>query len=146
MKTIFKYVLFINLISFLFFGCPLKYGKKWLNFYNGRYITEIIFVDINNEQNKYIIEHGYLYGWSEKVIGDFKFIYIKSENDLEGIFVINNEYKDKGCDYPVDIKIVEDIFELEYDESNLNIVAYFNYDENYLEMREKYFSEYNLKL
>ena len=142
MIKLFKYLIIINIFTFVFSGCWVNNKKKWLNFENGDYKAEIVIVDKKNNKNKFIIKPEYINGWSEAILGDFHYIFIKAENDLEGIFIVTNEYKERG-NFQINIKIVDNVFELEYDIDNLNIIGYYNYDENYFEMKKKFFIDYN---
>jgi len=169
MKNLLKYG-FILIMIFSLFGCKFIPNKKTLEFVNGSYLAKIIIIDNNKNKIEYKIEPKWVHMWSEDIIGDFKFIYIKNENDLEGIFIISNEYNKKSLpfdiipineytkkltdefendkiilSYDVIINMFEDIFEVKYNESKFNILSYFSYDENYLMNKEKYMREYSLE-
>jgi len=168
-----KYVLklgFMLLILFILTGCKFVFNKKTLQLENGNHATRILIIDSNNNKIEYNIEPRWTHIWFEDLIGDFNFIYINTENTLEGIFIISNKYKNKKLpydiimrseydkkhieeydtkeillSYDVNIRITEDSFELEYNETKFSILAYFSYDDDYIFYREKYFKEYNLE-
>jgi len=142
MKYFIRCLFLINILLLTFLGCKIN-NKKWLEFENGEYIAEILIIDKNNTQSKFNVEPEFTYGWSEDILGDFQFIFIKTEDNLEGIFIVSNEYKDRGT-FLIKIKIIDNAFELEYDINNLDVVGYFIYDENYSEIKSKYFMHYNL--
>ena len=169
MKKILKYG-FLLILFFILFGCRFIPKNKFLLFENGNFITKIVIIDDKENKYEYNIEPECGYGWSEDIIGDFKFIFIKTENDLEGIFIVSNEYKknifpydiislnkygkkiaeeyehDKILiNYDIDIKIIDEIFEIEYNNEKFNIFSFYNYNEDYLFHKEKYMKEYNYK-
>jgi len=164
MKYLLK-CLYIIIISFIFFSCKFIPINKFLSVEGGDFMVNIVTIDNKNIQYEDTIEPGWVKGWSEEKLGDFKFIYIKTENSLEGIFIISNKYKKKIIPYDIitlieytkriskinddnyyvimfpyniNIKINEDIFEIKYNDTNFNIQSYFNYDENYSYYKDKY--------
>ena len=95
---------------------------------------------------------------------------IKYENNLEGIFIISNNYSKKIIpydiysingyrkkvrddyekygkiiisDYEIIIKVVEYLFEIEYNDKNFTVLKYYSYDDNFSLYKEKYMKEYN---
>jgi hypothetical protein len=169
MKNLLRYGFTIILASISLFGCKFISNKKILEFENGGFITKIVIIDNNKKKTEYSIDSGWSHGWSEDIVGDFAFIYIRTENDIEGLFIVNNEYKkkllpydiislaeykkriiaeseyNKIMSYDISIKIVKNRFEIEYDDTKFNIVSYFSYNENYSNYKRKYIAEYNLK-
>jgi hypothetical protein len=170
MKYILKSI-FLVIISFIFFSCRFIPIDKFLFVENEKFTANIVVIDNKNNQYKDTIEPDWGKGWSEEILGDFKLIYIKTENSLEGLFIISNNYKKKIIPYdiitlhefakrmreinaeddnyykimsPYDIRIniTEDIIKIKYNETNFNIQSYFNYDENYSYYKEKYLKEY----
>ena len=159
------------LISSCFLFVPYKISnKKYLEIENGNFSTNVVIIDKSNKQHEFIIEPEWVYGWSEDLIGDFEFIHIKSGNDLEGIFIIQNNYKkkllpfdvlsreefdnkiiaeyDEGeriMSYDITIKIMDTEFEIIYDLSKFNVASFFSYQENYLMNKEIYMEEYSYK-
>jgi hypothetical protein len=150
------------------FGQPLLDNKKFLEFENGNSAAKIVIIDRNTNQYEYCIDPGWTYGWSEELIGDFIFIYIKCENNLEGIFIIENKYEARLLpfdiltieefdrkmiaehyenrrimSYDITIKIIDNRFEIIYDYEKFNISLYYNNEEGYFENKEKYMKEYN---
>jgi len=173
MKNILK-VVFILIISFVFFSCRITPVHKFLSVENGNSMANILVIDNKKNQYKDTIEQGWDKGWSDAILGDFRFVYIKTENSLGGIFIISNEYKKKIIPYdittyfefaqrmreinddednyhkimyPYDIKIIitENLFEIKYNDTKYKIQSYFNSDENYSYYKEKYFNEYGFK-
>jgi hypothetical protein len=170
MKNLLKYG-FILVMIFGLSGCKFIPNKKTLEFVNGGYPAKIIIIDNKKNKIEYKVEPEWGHMWSEDIIGDFKFIYIKNENDLEGIFIISNKYDKKLLpfdiipineyakrltdefvnnkmilSYGVVINIFDDIFEIKYNESKFNMLSYFSYDENYLMNKEKYMKEYDFEV
>jgi hypothetical protein len=170
MKYLLKCV-FLVIISFIFFGCRFIPINKFLSIENEKSTANIVVIDNKNNQYEDTIDPDWAKGWSEEILGDFKLVYIKTENSLEGIFIISNKYKKKMIPYdivtlnefskrmreisdeldnyhkimfPYDIKIkiIENIFEVEYNDINYDIQSYFNYDVNYSFYKEKYLKEY----
>jgi hypothetical protein len=139
-------------------------NKKNLEIINGESISEIMIIDKNKKQYVYNVEPEEYYGWTEDFIGDFRFIFIKTGSDIEGIFLITNNYRKKlflievitneeyrsninnyGIfdPYRVTIEIIQNKFEIKYDSTKFNVLSYFNYNENYLVKKKKYMIEYN---
>ena len=170
MNKIIKYI-FLLILIFMFFSCEFVQQSKFLSFKNGDFVTKIIIMDNSKNKHEYNVEPKWIHGWSENILGDFKFIYIKNENNLEGIFIISNEYNKKRIpfdiipknklgkmieeeyendkiiiSYDIFININEDIFEIEYNEIKFNILSYYSYDENFQFYKTKYMNEYNLKI
>jgi hypothetical protein len=171
MKKNFIYGFIILTMMSVLFGCRFIPINKFLTFTNGDYAARIVIIDENKKNNtkiEYNIEPKMGYGWSEDIIGDFDFIYIKTENNIEGIFIVKNQYKKKLIPYDIitigkysekissrieddqkilfydiNITIIEDKFEIEYDHEKYNIMHFSNYDENYLINKEEYMKEYN---
>jgi hypothetical protein len=171
MKHLLKCV-FIVIITFIFFGCKFIPINKFLSIENGKFTANVIIIDNKNVKYEDIIKPDWAQGWSEEILGDFRLVYIKTENALEGIFIISNVYKKKiipydiitikeytkrimensnkldnfnqemMSPYEIIIKITEDIFEIAYNDKEFNIQSYFNYDENYSYYNEKYLKEY----
>ena len=151
MKKILKYG-FVLIMVFTLFGCYRIDNEKFLEFENGDFAAKITIIDKNGNQIEYDIKPEWSYGWSEKLIGDFNFVNIKTENNVEGKFIINNKYRKKllpfdiiskndfdmkiiekyennreTISYKIIIKIVEDKFEIEYDDEKFDISSSFNY-------------------
>ena len=167
MKYILKYGFIVTLI-FIFFGCKFVPTSKELHFFNGNFTTKIIIIDRNNNKYEFDIEPEWVHMWSKDVIGDFSFIYIKTESELEGIFIISNNYNskksyeiisrkkylewtfseyyndDRVLLYEILIQPIENEFVIAYNDKYFFIQKYFSYDDNYLINKEKYFREYNL--
>ena len=100
MKYLIKCV-FILIISFMFFGCYYNPINKFLTIENENSTANIVFIDDKNNQYKDTINKGWDKGWSEAILGDFRLVYIKTENSLEGIFIISNKYKKKTSPYDI---------------------------------------------
>jgi hypothetical protein len=135
--------------------------EKYYIFENGDFESKIITVDRNNKINENIVDPR----WGISESGDFKIIYIKSENDIEGFLLINNifnkkyisrkeymnmtlevfdNYNNLNTPFHIDIKIIDDKFEIEYNKRIYSINAYFNYDQDYSINKEKYLKDYNV--
>ena len=169
-----KEIIFNGFLIFVvisnFFGCNYFKDKtpipniKNLEFINEKFKTKIIIIDKNKKQYEKNIEPEGYNGWTKDFIGDFQFIYIKTENNLEGILIISNNYKKKYFSfdiitkeefankikngmidpYRIIIEIKDNKFELKYDDTKYKIISYFNYNENYFINKEKYKIEYNI--
>jgi hypothetical protein len=152
------------------FGQFLLSTKKFLEIENGNFAIKIVIIDKNSKQYEYSINPGLNYGWSEDLIGDFRFIYIKSESNIEGIVIIENKYKEKLfpydiltkeeydrkmvskyyenkriMSYDITIKIINNKFEIVYDDTKFIIHLYYNDEEDYLKNKEKYMKEFDYK-
>jgi hypothetical protein len=170
MKNILRYE-FMAILVFTLFGCnfmsdkTLISNKKNFEFINGDYISKIIIFDKNKKQYEKNIEPESYHGWTEEFIGNFEFIYIQTENDIEAIFIVNNNFNKKLLffdiiskeelarkiidgifdPYRITIEIIDNKFEIKYDIKKYNVLCYFNYNENYLINKEKYMNEYNYR-
>jgi hypothetical protein len=100
MKYLIKCV-FILIIPFMFFGCNFNPINKFLTVENENSTANIVVIDDKNNQYKDTINKGWDKGWSEAILGDFELVYIKTENFLEGIFIISNKYKKKIIPYDI---------------------------------------------
>ena len=166
MKNLLRYG-FIILSSIFLFGCSFLPNEKFLEFWNGNFPSKVIVFDEKNKKNEFNIEPEWTHGWYKDTVGDFRFIYIKTENNVEGIFIINNKHKRKIIPYDImtmtqraktegyeiehnvtilsygiTIEIIEDRFHMEYNPAKYDIFAYFNYDEGYHNFKQKYMEEY----
>jgi len=159
-KNIFSFgILFCFIFSVL--SCIDTSMEKYYVFENGDFGSKIITVDRNNKINENIVDPRW--GFSES--SDFKIIYIKSENYIEGFLLVNNVYNKKyisrkeymnmtievfdnynnlNTPFHIDIKIIDDKIVIEYNNKIYSINTYFNYDQDYSINKEKYLKEYNI--
>ena len=111
----------IIIMAFTLFSCSYFSDKTFISneknfeFINSEYTANIIIVDKNNKQYEKIIDPKRYHGWTKDFIGDFRFIFIKTGNDIEGIFIINNKYKKKIFSFDI-------ISKEEYAEKKLIII------------------------
>jgi len=166
-----KLYILIVLSFTIFAGCSFIPVFKYLTFTNGDCETKIIIIDNQDNKHEFSIKPNWEYLWSEDEVGDFRFIYIITGNNLEGLFKITNRYN-KGIipfdiitknelgkrleyekenekiliSYDVNIAVIDNIFNLKYNEDKFNVFLVDNSAEDFLFYKEKYFKVYNLSL
>ena len=144
----------ISIFMFLFIRANI-YNRKFLEFINGDYLSKIVVMD----KNKNIVEYDIEPGWLKSLIGDFRFIYIQTENNLEKIFIIDKvktksiifdiiskkdrvTYNNIKCSGHIIIQIDSDNIEIEYDSTIYKIISYNSNDYDFLLEKEKYIKEF----
>jgi hypothetical protein len=167
MKKVLKYGFIIILIS-IFAACKFVPRNQGLLFENGDFSANVVVIDKTEKQSEmtiseFNIEAGWSQYWSDDLIGNFNFVHIKTEDGIEGIFIIDNELnetllpydimtlgdynkkltaEEENLSYEIIIRIVNDKFETKYDSKKFNVLTFYSYDENYELNKEKYMQEY----
>ena len=171
MKKAFGFFIFA-MFTFLVISCS-KMGNiyiipniKFFEYLNGDFNTKIIIIDKKKQQYEENIESGWFHGWTKDIIGDFEFIHIITENDMEGLFIIKNlfrrkllkfdivnkaEYSNKITNegiidpYRITIETINEIFEIKYDKTKYEIQSFFNYQPSFNLVKEEYYKKYDLR-
>ena len=171
MKHVYPFLVIVLslFISSCFIFTPYRISnKKYLEIENGNFFGRVVTIDKDKNQHEFILDPEWDIWLGEGLIGDFEFVHIKSENGLEGIFIIQNKYKKKLLSfdvlskeefnnmiiaehleeqevmfYGIVIKINENEFEVLYNPLKFDISTYFSYQENFLLNKESKFKEYS---